>query len=102
MLTIKERAAGLSAGLAKCWKRRGKRAGSRLIWRSERGGADYQAVRRYDACSKTKDGRLIPFAARPILEFMPDPVCYIRCTDGSRRPVYEDERGQYVVNDDGQ
>ena len=25
----------------------------------------------------------------------------ITLVDGSRQPVYEDERGQYVVNDDG-
>lgn len=31
----------------------------------------------------------------------PEPIAYIDFTDGTRRPVYQDNRGQYVVDADG-
>ena len=30
----------------------------------------------------------------------PPAIAYILCTDGTVRPVFEDERGQYVIDED--
>jgi len=30
----------------------------------------------------------------------PPAIAYILCTDGTVRPVFEDERGQYVIDDE--
>jgi hypothetical protein len=32
----------------------------------------------------------------------PEPVCFTAFTDGTRRPVYVDALGQYVIDDDGE
>jgi hypothetical protein len=33
---------------------------------------------------------------------MPEPICFTEFTDGLQRPVFEDARGQYVIDDDGE
>lgn len=33
---------------------------------------------------------------------MSAPITHVDFTDGTRRPVFEDARGQYVIGDDGE
>lgn len=33
---------------------------------------------------------------------MTEPICFTEFTDGLMRPVFEDGRGQHVIDDDGE